>query len=69
MFMADPPTLQPTHGSHGALDPVEGVVYRVERKDAVDFLVKYVRPEKVDGIYLPEVSGKEAVWNWQPEKC
>jgi hypothetical protein len=25
-----------------------------------------VRPDKEDGIYLPNVSGKEAVWNWQP---
>lgn len=49
-----------------ALDPIEGVVYRVERKGAVDFLTKYVRPDKVDGSYLPEMSGKEPVWNWRP---
>jgi hypothetical protein len=47
-------------------DAVEGVVYRVERKDKVDFLAKWVRPDKVDGCFLPEVSGKEPVWNWQP---
>lgn len=51
-------------GFHGALDPVEGAVWRVERdkptgkrgekKRVVDFLVKYVRPDKEDGIYLPE---------------
>jgi hypothetical protein len=52
--------------THGALDPIEGVVYRVERDDTVDFLVKYVRADKLDGIYLPEVSGKDAVWNWRP---
>ena len=62
---------------HGAQDPVEGVVWRVERNDQidrtksdrkwkVDFLVKYVRPDKVDGIYLPEISGKEPIWNWKP---
>ena len=58
---------------HGAIDPVEGAVWRVERNFLnkqtpqrtwkVDFLVKYVRPDKQDGIYLPEVSGEKAVWN------
>lgn len=55
-----------TYGHHGALDRVEGAVWRVERKGKVDFLVKYVRPDKKDGIYLPEVSGQPAVWNWRP---
>lgn len=66
-----------TCGFHGALDPVEGAVWRVERNElinpgkngerkcVVDFLVKYVRPDKEDGIYLPEISGKESVWNWR----
>lgn len=53
------------YGWHGALDPVEGVVYRVERQGRVDFLAKYVRPDKVDGLYLPEQSGQPAVWNWR----
>jgi len=63
---------------HGALDPVEGVVWRVERNrligkhsgerhHVVDFLVKYVRPDKKDGVYLPETSGNAAIWNWRPE--
>lgn len=52
------------HGHHGALDPVEGAVWRVERKGEVDFLVKWVRPDKVDGCYLPELTGGEPVWNW-----
>lgn len=39
---------------HGAIDPVEGAVWRIERKGVVDFLVKYVRPFKVDGKYLEE---------------
>lgn len=51
---------------HGAIDPVEGAVWRVERQGKVDFLGKYVRPGKVDGCYLKEISGKEAVYNWQP---
>ncbi|MBW4602296.1 MAG: RNA ligase family protein [Calothrix sp. FI2-JRJ7] len=62
---------------HGAVDPVEGAIWRVERNTLispgksservwkVDFLVKYVRPNKLDGIYLPELTGKEAVWNWR----
>jgi hypothetical protein len=67
-----------TYGFHGALDPVEGAVWRVERNEqygpngrdrrwVVDFLVKYVRPDKVDGAYLAEISGQPAVWNWWPE--
>jgi hypothetical protein len=51
---------------HGALDPVEGAVWRVERRGAFDFLAKWVRPDKVDGSLLPEVSGAPAVWNWRP---
>ena len=66
------------YGFHGAIDPVEGAVWRVERenptgkkgekKRVVDFLVKFVYPDKIDGIYLPEVSGKKPVWNWYPEQ-
>ena len=66
-----------TDGFHGASDQVEGAVWRVERNELaspgksgeriwkVDFLVKYVRPDKEDGIYLPEMSGRKPVWNWQ----
>ncbi len=63
--------------AHGAIDPVEGAVWRIERNFLnnkirqrtwkVDFLVKYVRPNKKDGIYLPEVSGEKAVWNSYPD--
>lgn len=67
-----------TYGYHGAADPVEGAVWRVERNVLknpgvsgervlkVDFLAKYVRPDKIDGKYLPEISGGKPVWNWQP---
>lgn len=51
-------------GHHGALDLPEGVVYRVERKSKVDFLAKWVRPDKVDGCYLPSVCGS-STWNWK----
>lgn len=53
---------------HGAIDPVEGAVWRVERAGRVDFLAKYVRPDKVDGCYLPEKNGGQSVWNWRPER-
>lgn len=53
-------------GCHGCLDEPEGAVWRVERKGKVDFLVKFVRPDKIDGKYLPEISGMEPVWNWRP---
>jgi hypothetical protein len=51
---------------HWPCDQVEGIVYRVHRKGQVDFLAKWVRFDKIDGKYLPEVSGKDAVWNWRP---
>lgn len=41
-------------GFHGALEQIEGAIWRVERKKEVDFLCKYVRPDKVDGKYLGE---------------
>lgn len=56
--------------AHGAIDPVEGVVYRVERRGLVDFLAKFVRSSYVPGRFLPDVNpeikpGGE-VWNWTP---
>lgn len=65
-------------GGHGAIDPIEGAVWRVERNAVVnpgingerqwkvDFLAKYVRHDKNDGMYLPEVTGLPAVWNEIP---
>lgn len=53
-------------GYHGAVDYVEGAVWRVEREGKVDFLAKYVATDKVDGRYLPELSGEPPVWNWRP---
>ncbi len=64
------------HGHHGSLDKVEGAIWRIERdipvrkqqirQRVVDFLCKYVRADKQDGIYLPEMSGRDVVWNWSP---
>jgi hypothetical protein len=51
---------------HGAIDPVEGAVWRVERGNKVLFLSKWLRPDKIDGIYLPEISNGKEFWNWKP---
>lgn len=51
-----------------AIEGVEGVVYRVERRGKVEFLAKYVQPGKQDGCYLPEISGQQAIWNWRPKQ-
>ena len=56
-------------GFHGAQEPVEGAVWRCERQGKVDFLCKYVRPDKKDGKYLHEMEDSivtEPVWNWKP---
>jgi hypothetical protein len=54
------------HGHHGALDPAEGVVYRVERGGRVLGLAKHVRAGKLDGCYLADHTGGDHVWNtWQ----
>lgn len=45
-------------GKHGALESVEGAVWRVERRGRVEFLCKYVRHEKEDGKYLDT-----EIWN------
>lgn len=50
--------------AHGGIGPAEGAVWRVERRGVFDFLAKWVRPEKVDGSLLPEISGGDPVWNW-----
>lgn len=77
LAIADALRLLGTYGFHGALDPVEGAVWRVERNEqsgptgnerrlVVDFLVKYVRPDKVDGGYLEELSGQPPIYNEHP---
>jgi len=63
-----------TYGHHGALDPIEGAIWRVERNEIVDkatgrrewrvdFLAKYVRTDKADGCYLESVTGLPSVLN------
>jgi hypothetical protein len=54
-----------TYGYHGALEAVEGAVWRCEREGKVDFLGKFVRQFKQDGKYFDEDHTK-LVWNWKP---
>jgi hypothetical protein len=54
--------------AHGAIDPVEGVIYRVERKGAVDFLAKFVQHHKQDGKYSAENNEGRTVWNFDISK-
>jgi hypothetical protein len=53
-------------GFHGATEQVEGAVWRVERENRVDFLAKFVRHDKIDGKYLPDVANAEPIWFWRP---
>lgn len=53
-----------TYGFHGALEPVEGAVWRCERDGKVDFLAKYVRHFKEDGKYFSN-NNDELIWNWR----
>lgn len=54
------------YGHHGALERVEGAVYRVEREGYVDFLGKYVRQFKQDGKYFNE-DKSQLIWNWRDD--
>ena len=56
------------NGFYGALDGAEGIVYRVERRNkhgvgTVDYLAKYVRPDKIDGRRFPENNHGKTIWN------
>jgi hypothetical protein len=44
-------------------DNREGLIYRVEREGKVDFIAKYVKPNFPNGRYLPEISGKDPIYN------
>ncbi len=53
-----------TQSQYGAIDTVEGAIWRIERKGEVDFLAKFVRHEKEDGAYLPQYNGLgREIWN------
>lgn len=51
------------NGKHGAIDKVEGLIYRIERRGEVDFLCKYVNHDHQTGRYLPEISGNKILTN------
>lgn len=55
------------YGSHGA-DRAEGCVWKIQRRGEVDFLVKFIHPDKTDGVYLMDELGKQKPpkWNWYP---
>jgi RNA ligase-like protein len=50
-------------GHHGALEPAEGVVYRLEAGGQTLALAKWVRPGKVDGSYLADHGSGVHLWN------
>lgn len=52
--------------THGAIGPAESAVWRVETNGRFNFMAKWVRPDKQDGKYLPEISGKPPIWLWGP---
>ena len=64
MSVDDAMLLLGKYGYHGALDEIEGAVWRIENRGKFDFMVKYVRPNKVDGLYLEIMEG-ETYWNWK----
>jgi len=64
MSVDDAMLLLGKYGYHGALDEIEGAVWRIENRGKFDFMVKYVRPNKVDGIYV-EIMRDEIYWNWK----
>lgn len=53
-------------GFHGALDDVEGCVWRCERRGEFDFIAKFVRHEKQDGKYFEQFTGKPPIYFWRP---
>lgn len=55
-----------TVSGHGAIDEVEGAIWRIERKGEVDFLTKFVRSGKEDGKYFPENNNGVITWNTYP---
>lgn len=48
---------------HGAIDEVEGAIWRVERRGEVDFLTKFVKHHKRDGKYFAELNNGVHTWN------
>lgn len=53
-------------GWHGALEEVEGAVWRCEHRGKYSFSAKFVRHSKVDGKYFTETTGLPPVMHWKP---
>lgn len=52
-----------SHGFHGAIDPAEGAVWRVERKGEFDFIGKFVRDSHVAGKYMTGIGANDQpIW-------
>lgn len=56
-------------GFHGAVDEVEGCVWRCERRGEFDFIAKFVRHDKQDGKYFEQQTGRPPIWFWRPERA
>jgi hypothetical protein len=52
------------NGHHKCDELPEGAVWVVERDGVFEFTAKFVRPDKVDGKLLPEISGGPEILNW-----
>lgn len=53
-------------GFHGAIDPVEGCVWRCERRGKFEFIAKFVQHSKIDGMYFTEKTGVAPIFHWRP---
>jgi hypothetical protein len=53
--------------AHGAREEIEGAVWKVERDGKFDFIAKYVRHDKVDGKWFPDISGMSTFYHWHPK--
>ena len=51
-------------GFHGALDGVEGAVWVHEAKGKFQSIAKFVKHDKIDGKYMPSISGEEEIVNY-----
>lgn len=49
---------------HYGLGTPEGVVYRCEAEKKVDFLAKWVRPDKIDGEFMEDEMQNEGSYRW-----
>ena len=53
-----------SNGFHGALDGTEGAVWVHESKGKFQSIAKFVKHDKIDGKYIPSISGKDEITNY-----